>query len=134
MTPVQKQPRPAIAAPAHRKPTEVMDAAGPRVCDDMSVEVALSVMTAACADRRVGCDHDDQGTGLVTRTELAAVRDSPAYPDSVRSRDILSDHAPFTSPAATMAEAGHAMCPRRLGALPVVDDQGKALGVLALSC
>lgn len=134
MTLVQKQPGSAIAGPVHRKLTEVMDAAGPRVCDDMSVEVALSVMTAACADRLVVCDQDDQGTGLVTQTELAAARDSSAYTDRVRLRDILGDHAPFTSPVATMAEAEHAMCPRRLDALPVVDEQGKALGVLALSC
>ncbi|MGO4751287.1 hypothetical protein AB4212_22175, partial [Streptomyces sp. 2MCAF27] len=81
----------------------------------------------------VVCDQDDQGTGQVTRTELAAVRDSSAYTDRVRLRDILGGHAPFSSPVTAMAEAEHAMCTRRLGALPVVDEQGKALGILALS-
>jgi len=33
----------------------------------------------------------------------------------------------------TMAEAEHAMRSRRLGALPVVDEHGSALGILALS-
>jgi CBS domain-containing protein len=32
-----------------------------------------------------------------------------------------------------MAEAEHAMRTRRLGVLPVVDEQGGALGILALS-
>ncbi|BBC32238.1 hypothetical protein SGFS_035320 [Streptomyces graminofaciens] len=90
MTLVQTQPRPASANPVHRTVVEVMDAAGPRVCDDMSVEVALAVMAAAGTGRLVVCDQDDQRTGLVTQAELAAVRDSSAYTDRLRLRDILS--------------------------------------------
>lgn len=133
MTLVQMQPRPASAGPVHRTVAEVVDAAGPQVCDDMSVEVALSVMAAARTGRLVVCDQDGQCTGLVTRTELTAIRDGSAYTDRVRLRDILGDPGPFASPVTTMAEAGHAMRSRRLGALPVVDGQGSALGVLALS-
>ncbi|MFD9567349.1 CBS domain-containing protein [Streptomyces sp. NPDC059994] len=133
MTLVQMQPRPAIAHPVHRTVAQVMDAAGPQVCDDMSVEVALSVMAAARTGRLVVCDQDGQCTGMVTQTELTTVRDSSAYTDRVRLRDILGDHASFTSPVTTMAAAEHAMRSRRLGALPVVDEQGSALGVLALS-
>ncbi|MEU4034924.1 CBS domain-containing protein [Streptomyces collinus] len=133
MTLVQTQPRPAATDPVHRTAVEVMDAAGPQVCDDMSVEVALAVMAAARTGRLVVCDQDDQRTGLVTRTELAAVRDSSAYTDRVRLRDILGDHGSSTSPVTTMAEAEHAMRTRRLGVLPVVDEQGSALGILALS-
>ncbi|MGX5186753.1 CBS domain-containing protein [Streptomyces avermitilis] len=133
MTLVQMQPRPASASPVHRTVAEVMDAAGPQVCDDMSVEVALSVMAAARTGRLVVCDQDGQCTGLVTQSELTAVRDSSAYTDRVRLRDLVGDHGSFTSPLITMAEAEHAMRSRRLGALPVVDEQGSALGVLALS-
>ncbi|MFD9005922.1 CBS domain-containing protein [Streptomyces sp. NPDC059582] len=133
MTLVQMQPRPADADPGHRTVAEVMDAAGPQVCDDMSVEVALAVMAAARTGRLVVCDQDGQCTGLVTQNELAAVRDSSDYTDRVRLRDILGDYESFTSPVTTMAEAEHAMRTRRLGALPVVDGQGSALGVLALS-
>ncbi|MFJ6837379.1 CBS domain-containing protein [Streptomyces sp. NPDC091209] len=110
-----------------------MDAAGPQVCDDMSVEVALSVMAAARTGRLVVCDQDGQCTGLVTRTELTAVRDSFAYTDRVRLREVLGDHRSFTTSVAATAEAEHAMRYLRLGALPVVDEQGSALGVLALS-
>ncbi|MEV6615741.1 CBS domain-containing protein [Streptomyces sp. NPDC051051] len=132
MTLVQTQPRPEDVNPVHRTVAEVMDAAGPQVCDDMSVEVALAVMAAARTGRLVVCDQDGQCTGLVTRTELAAVRDSSDYTDRVRLRDILGDHGSFASPVTTMAEAEHAMYTRHLGALPVVDEQGSALGVLAL--
>ncbi|WP_405566814.1 CBS domain-containing protein [Streptomyces sp. NBC_01167] len=133
MTLIQMQPRPASATPGHETVVAVMDAAGPQVCDDMSVEVALSVMAAARTGRLVVCDQDGQCTGLVTQTELTAVRDSSAYTDRVRLRDILDDHGSFTSPMTTMAEAAHAMRSRRLGVLPVVDDHGSALGILALS-
>ncbi|MFG2733151.1 CBS domain-containing protein [Streptomyces canus] len=133
MTLVQMQPRSADADSVHRTVAEVMDAAGPQVCDDMSVEVALAVMAAARTGRLVVCDQDGQCTGLVTHTELAAVRDSFDYTDHVRLRDILGDHGSFTSPVTTMVEAEHAMHTRQLGALPVVDEQGSALGILALS-
>ena len=133
MTLVQTQLRPEDVSPVHRTVAEVMDAVGPQVCDDMSVEVALAVMAAARTGRLVVCDQDGQCTGLVTQTELAAVRDSSDYTDRVRLRDILGDHGSFTSPVTTMAEAEHAMRTRQLGALPVVDEQGSALGILALS-
>jgi CBS domain-containing protein len=133
LTLIQTQPSPADDNPAHRTAMKGMDAAGPQVCDDMSVEVALAVMAAARTVRLVVCDQDDQCTGLVTRTELAAVRDSSDYTDRVRLRDILGDHGSFASPVTTMAEAEHAMRTRRLGALPVADEQGSALGILALS-
>ncbi|MFD5520076.1 CBS domain-containing protein [Streptomyces sp. NPDC127066] len=133
MTLAQMQPRPASADPVHKTVAEVMDAAGPQVCDDMSVEVALSVMAAARTGRLVVCDQDGQCTGLVTRTELTAVRDSSDYTDHVRLSDILGDHRSFTTSVATTAEAEHAMRSLRLGAPQVVDGQGSALGVLALS-
>ncbi|WP_405724824.1 CBS domain-containing protein [Streptomyces sp. NBC_00028] len=133
MTLVQTQPRPADADSTHRTAQEVMDAAGPQVCDDMSVEVALAVMAAARTGRLVVCDQDDQRIGLVTRTDLTAVRDSGAQADRVRLRDILGDHGSFASRVTTMGEAEHAMRSRRLGALRVVDEQGSAPGILAFS-
>ncbi|WWM34943.1 CBS domain-containing protein [Streptomyces acidiscabies] len=62
---------------------------GPRVCDDMTVEVALSLMAGARVDHLVLCDGDEQSTGLVTRARLAVLRDSPAYTDRLRLRDVL---------------------------------------------
>ncbi|MFI0084792.1 CBS domain-containing protein [Streptomyces bobili] len=133
MTLVQTQPRPVSTDLPHGTVGDVLDAAEPQVCDDMSVEVALAVMTAARTSRLVVCDQDGQSTGLVTRAELAAVRDSSTYTDRVRLRDILGDHGVLTSAVSTAAEAGHATREPRPRALPVAYGHGGALGDLALS-
>ncbi|MCX5405785.1 CBS domain-containing protein [Streptomyces sp. NBC_00335] len=135
------QPRPAQAdahADAHadlvlRTVDGAMEAAGPQVCDDMTVEVALAVMAGSRTDRLLVCDEDGLCTGLVTQARLADVRESAAYTDRLRLRDVLGERGPFTSPMTTVTEAEHAMHYRRLTALPVVDEQGSALGVLALA-
>ncbi|MGW3765411.1 CBS domain-containing protein [Streptomyces sp. NPDC005131] len=132
MTLVQMQPRPANATPVHRT-ADALDTGGPQVCDDMTVEVALSVMASARTGRLLVCDNDGLCTGLVTQAQLAAVSDSSAYTDRVQLRDILGNRGPFTSPVTTMAEAEHAMRYRQVDALPAVDEQGSALGVLALA-
>ncbi|MEV7082958.1 CBS domain-containing protein [Streptomyces sp. NPDC093516] len=75
-------------------PTTVIDddraAFGPRVRDDMTVEVALSLMAGARVDHLVLCDGDDQGTGLITLAGLARFSGSPAYTDRLRLRDVLA--------------------------------------------
>lgn len=133
LTLVQMQSRSANAAVAPPTVDDAMEAAGPQVCDDMTVEVAMAVMASARADHLLVCDEDGLCTGLVTRSRLAAVRDSAAYTDRLRLRAVLGDRGPFASPLTTTAEADHAMHYRRLDALPVVDEQGSALGVLALA-
>ncbi|MEU7425144.1 CBS domain-containing protein [Streptomyces sp. NPDC040750] len=131
MTMVQMQPPSTGAAPVPGTVADAMETAGPQVCGDMTVEVALSVMASARTGHLIVCDDDGVCTGLHTRAQLTAVRDSSAYTDRVQLRDIPVDPGPFASPATTMAEAGHAMRYRRLDALPVVDEHGNALGVLA---
>lgn len=130
---VQLQPCSTSATPVHRTVADAMDTAGPQVCDDMTVEVALSVMASARTGHLLLCDSDGVCTGLVTQAQLTAVRDGSAYTDRVQLRDVLGDRGPFTSPASTMAEAEHTMRHRQVDALPVVDEQGSALGVLALA-
>ncbi|MDJ0382505.1 CBS domain-containing protein [Streptomyces sp. G-G2] len=133
MTLVQMQPRSARADLTHRTVDDAMKAAGPQVCDDMTVEVALAVTASSRTDHLLVCDQDGLCTGLITRERLSAIRDSAAYTDRLRLRDVLGDRGPFTSPMTTMAEAEHAMRYRKLAALPVVDEQGSALGILALA-
>ncbi|MFF0059841.1 CBS domain-containing protein [Streptomyces microflavus] len=133
MTLVQMQPATTHATAVGRTVADAMDTAGPQVCDDMTVEVALSVMTSARTGHLLVCDDSGRCTGLVTHAQLAAVRDGSAYSDRVRLRDILGDRGPFTSPVTPMAEAGHMMRYSGVDALPVVDEHGSALGVLALA-
>ncbi|MEU8783433.1 CBS domain-containing protein [Streptomyces sp. NPDC048637] len=126
MTLLQTQPHPADAATRAQAVTNAMDASEPRVGDDMTVEVALSVMAGARAGHLLVCDDDGRCTGLITRTRLTAVRDSSAYTDRVQLRDVLGAHGAFTAPApaATKAEAGQARRYRRLAASPVVYEYG----------
>ncbi|MFE5977890.1 CBS domain-containing protein [Streptomyces sp. NPDC055893] len=98
MTLVQTQPRSANATPVDRKVADPTEAAAPRVGDDMTVEVALSVVISARSEHLLVCDDDGLCTRLVTRAQLAAVRDSSAYTDRIRLRDIPGDRGPFTSP------------------------------------
>lgn len=93
MTPIRTRPIPAHQAPAVR--VDASYASGPRVGVDMTVEVALAVMTGALAEHLFLCDEDDQCTGLVTRAQLAAVRDSPSYTDLVRLRDVIDADEAF---------------------------------------
>lgn len=67
------------------------DAQEPRVGDDMTVEVALSVMISARVDHLLVCDNDGLCTGTVTLAGLAAVRDGTAYTDRLQLRDLLTD-------------------------------------------
>ncbi|MEU3732442.1 CBS domain-containing protein [Streptomyces sp. NPDC033538] len=134
MTLLQTHPRSmSTSTSVHRTVADAMEAAGPQVWDDMTVEAALSVMAAARTGHLVVCDEDGQFTGLVTRARLTVVRDTSGYTDRVRLRDIAGSGGPFASPQTPVAEAEHAMRHRRLRALPVVDEHGDALGVLALS-
>ena len=96
MTLVQMQNRPAGANPVHSTVADAMDAAGPQVWHDMTVEVALSVTAAARTGHLVLCDEDGQYVGLVTRARLAAVRDSRGYTDQIRLSDITDGSGLFT--------------------------------------
>ena len=129
MTLVQMQPRSASTTPANGPEVDAVDTAGPRVCDDMTVEVALSVMASARTRHLLVCDNDGLCTGLVTLARLSTVRDSSVYTDRLRLRDIPGDGGPLTSPADMIAE--HARHHRRSAIPSLVDGQDGAPGVLA---
>ncbi|QFZ78616.1 hypothetical protein GFH48_08485 [Streptomyces fagopyri] len=98
MTPTTPRTRRRPADTAATAPVDAMDVSGPRVRDDMTVEVALSVMAGARVGYLLLCDEDEQCTGALTRAQLTAVRESPAYTDRIRVRDVLgafpADRAP----------------------------------------
>ncbi len=87
MTLAQTQSRPKTAHRVHGTAADAMDAADPRVWEDMTVEVALSLMAAARTDHLIVCDDDGLYTGLVTRAGLTAARDGSGYTDRIRLRD-----------------------------------------------
>ncbi|EFL33631.1 conserved hypothetical protein [Streptomyces viridochromogenes DSM 40736] len=94
MTPVQAQRH--QAGPFPMTVVDDMDVSGLRVRDDMTVEVALSVMAGARVEYLLLCDGDDQCTGSITRADLAVHRGSSTYTDRLRLRDVLD--GPLTSP------------------------------------
>ncbi|MFI1972248.1 hypothetical protein BLA24_32215 [Streptomyces cinnamoneus] len=135
MTPAQtrqRPPHPLTSAPAG---AEAVDLSGPQVCDDMTVEVALAVMAGARVDFLSLCDRDDQVTGSITRTRLVAVRDSSAYTDRLRLRDVLGADGPPAPPAPTTTPgAGHPARCRQPGVpSAVAREHGSALDALTLS-
>ncbi|KQX52122.1 hypothetical protein ASE09_33405 [Streptomyces sp. Root66D1] len=121
------QSRPTHPAPAHLTAADAVDTAGPQVCDDMTVEVALSVMAGARTGHLLVCDNDGLCTGLFTRAQLTTVRDSPAYTDRLQLRDLSGDGGPLTS--ATALTIGPAVRPR--GVTLSVGGQGDAPGAPA---
>ncbi|WP_373559171.1 hypothetical protein [Streptomyces sp. SA15] len=95
MTPVQMLHRPADPASAPPTVIDAIGVSGLRVPDDMTVEVALSVMASAHVGYLLLCDRDEQCTSSITRAQLAVVRDSSAYTDRIRLRDILGTGGPL---------------------------------------
>ncbi|WKX11044.1 CBS domain-containing protein [Streptomyces sp. NL15-2K] len=81
--------RPADPASAPPTVVDAIGVSGLRVPDDMTVEVALSVMASARVGYLFLCDEDEQWTSSITRAQLAVVRDSCTYTDRIRLRDIL---------------------------------------------
>ncbi|MFF9571293.1 hypothetical protein [Streptomyces sp. NPDC014685] len=131
MTLIQLQSPSMKATPALKAAFDTMNTAGPQVCDDMTVEVALSVMASDRTGHLRVCDNDGLCTELVTQAQLTTVRDSPAYTDRLQLRDILGDRRPHTSPATTVAEP--ATHHRRPATPSAADEQVGASGVPALA-
>lgn len=103
MTLVQMQLHSVSSSPPPRPLAAAADTAGPQVCNDMTVEVALAVMASACTEHLLVCDNDSLCTGLVTKAQLTAIRDSPTYTDRFQLRDILDSYSPFTTAVNTAA-------------------------------
>ncbi|MFD5396228.1 hypothetical protein ACFWJW_18655 [Streptomyces sp. NPDC127097] len=103
MTLVQMQLHSVSSAPLPRPVAAAADTAGPQVCDDMTVEVALAVMAGACTEHLLVCDNDSLYTGLVTKAQLTAIRDNPTYTDRFQLRDIPDSYNPFTTAVNTAA-------------------------------
>lgn len=131
MTDTSTQPRQAGCT----GPTaaDAMTPPGPQAHGDMSVDVALSVLSSARTAHLLIRDEDGRCTGMVTHAQLAAHRGGSWYTDRTRLRDIAHDRGPFTATATSVHEAERAMRARELGTSPVIDADGRALGVLVLS-
>ncbi|MET9887477.1 CBS domain-containing protein [Streptomyces sp. NPDC006430] len=131
MTLIETHPYEAGCAPTVG---DVMQPCGPQVCEDMSVEVALSVMAGALVGHLVLCDEDGRCTGLVTQTQLVAFRTSAAYTDRVRLGAVVRDRVPCIAEGMSVHDAERVLWDGPFGILPVVDADGCAAGVLTGAC
>ncbi|MEV4915730.1 CBS domain-containing protein [Streptomyces tirandamycinicus] len=93
MTLIQAQPRTVRTAPTSR-PVARADEAEPHVWAEMTVEVALAVMSGARTGHLIVRDDDGRRTGLVTQAQLIGFRASSAYTDRVQLRDLCSASSP----------------------------------------
>jgi CBS domain-containing protein len=89
---------------------------------------------------------DDDGIvlGVVSEADLLEVeaardrhgplaRRKPASPGELTARDLMTRPAVTTSPAELVSDAGRLMSSRKLRRLPVVDGQGRLVGIVSRS-
>ncbi|MCX5604847.1 CBS domain-containing protein [Streptomyces phaeochromogenes] len=101
-----------------------------QIADHAGVDRALDVLRGSRTDFVLVRDDTGRCAGVVTREQLAAHDAKPWYADSTRVRDIAHDCGPYAHPGTLAEAAAAAMSERSLAVLPVVDDDGYAVGVL----
>lgn len=101
-----------------------------QVSDHTSIDRALDVLRGSHNQYVLIRDDTGRCAGIVTRDQLAAHEPKPWYAENTRVRDIAHDHSPFARPDMPAADAAAAMRERSLTVLPVVDDDGFAVGIL----
>lgn len=101
-----------------------------QVGDHTSIDRALDVLRGSRTDLVLIRDDTGRCAGIVTREQLSVPGAKPWYADNTRVRDIAHDHSPFARPGMPAAEVAADMRERSLAALPVVDDDGYAVGIV----
>jgi CBS domain-containing protein len=121
------------ALPGDATTADALAAPELQIGDDSIVDSALDVLNRAHVDYLLVRGVDGRCVGLVTRAQLAPYRAQSWYTERIRLRDIVHDRGPYPGTAASLAAAISAMHARSLPALPVLDEDGSAVGVLTLS-
>ncbi|WP_405959642.1 CBS domain-containing protein [Streptomyces sp. NBC_00024] len=101
-----------------------------QVSDHTSIDRALDVLRGSHTEFVLIRDDTGRCAGLVTRDQLAVPGAKPWYAENTRVRDIAHDHSPFARPGMPAADVAADLRERSLTALPVVDDDGYALGIV----
>lgn len=88
-------------------------------------------------------EGDERVIGIVTLGDLREARPSPATSLSIYELNYLlarltvseiMTHNPYTvAPTSTMQEAARIMLDHKVGGLPVVDDEGRSIGIITES-
>ncbi|MFF7588003.1 CBS domain-containing protein [Kitasatospora purpeofusca] len=102
-----------------------------QISEDVMVDIAMDVLHSSGADHLLVRDDAGRCVGLVTRLHLAPFQARSWYTERTPVRDIVLDRAPFATADMPAATAVAAMRARGLGAWPVVDHDGHAVGLFS---
>ncbi|MFF7645076.1 CBS domain-containing protein [Streptomyces canus] len=119
-----------MPSPTHPTAADAMLAPELQVSDHTSIDRALDVLRGSHTEFVLIRDDTGRCAGIVTRDQLMAHGAKPWYAENTRVRDIAHDHSPFARPGMPAADVAADMRNRSLAALPVVDDDGFALGIV----
>ncbi|MEU9129935.1 CBS domain-containing protein [Kitasatospora sp. NPDC048540] len=103
-----------------------------QVSDDVMVDTATDILQSSGADHLLVRDDDGRCAGLLTRLHLAPFQARSWYTERTPVRDIVLDRAPFATADMPATTAAAAMRARGLDTWPVVDHDGRAIGLLSL--
>ncbi|MFD9607499.1 CBS domain-containing protein [Streptomyces sp. NBC_01224] len=101
-----------------------------QISDHVSIDRALDVLRGSRTQYVLIRDDAGRCAGIITLDQLTAHAAQPWYAEDTRVRDIAHDSGPFAHPGMPASEAAAAMRERSLTILPVVDEDGFAVGIL----
>ena len=112
-----------------------------QLCDETpataTAETSVAEAIQTMLDRRVGAvavvDHEFKVVGVFTeRDVLRRVVGEARNPAATRVADVMTTEVICCSPETTLEEARGVMKNRRIRHLPVLDDQGRLLGLVSI--
>lgn len=101
-----------------------------QISDDSSVDRVQDLLGSAHVGYLPLRDSEGRCTGLVTQASLHSFLARSWYTQHTPVRATAHERGPFARPGMALGVAALAMKARRLAVWPVVDDDGRHLGVL----
>ncbi|WP_030270262.1 CBS domain-containing protein [Streptomyces sp. NRRL B-24484] len=109
---------------------DAMEPCGPRIAVDAGIEQAERLLADTGAACLLVCTDDDRCQGLVTPASLAPFLACTWYSARSLVQDAMRRCDPLAWPTLALPRAAVAMHVRHLDPWPVVDEDGRLLGVL----
>jgi CBS domain-containing protein len=121
---------PTITSSARPTAADAMVAPVVQLAEHSTVDRALDVLRGSHSEFALIRDDTGRCAGVITRDQLTAYSAEPWYIQETRLRDVAHDTGPFAGCDTGAQEAAAALRDRGLSALPVVDGDGYAVGIL----
>jgi CBS domain-containing protein len=101
-----------------------------QIADDTTIDQANNLFEDPHVPYLIVYDGAGRCEGLVTRSRLQVFLARSWYTRRTLIRDTSHQHGPFARPGMQLQEAADEMRTKHLRAWPVVDDDGRPLGIL----